>query len=65
MRTSRTENFTSALVNGWPSWNFTPFCSVKVIVLPSGLMVHDCASPGMGLRLKSYSSSPSYTLLET
>ena len=57
--TSRIENFTSALVNGWPSWNLTPFCSVNVIVLPSALTCQDCASPGMGLRLKSYSRSPS------
>src|SRR5438874_6126908 len=48
--TSRTENFTSALVKGWPSWNVTPFCSVKVMVLPSGLTFHDCASPGVGDR---------------
>jgi len=32
-------NFTSALVNGCPSWNLTPFCSVKLIVLPSALTV--------------------------
>ena len=57
--TSSTENFTSALVNGLPSWKCTPFCSVKLIVLPSALIFHDSARLGMGLRLKSYSSRPS------
>src|SRR5438093_257358 len=37
--TSSTENFTSALVNGLPSWKCTPFCSVKLIVLPSALAI--------------------------
>ena len=63
--TSITVNCTSALVNGWPSWNFTFGCSLKVIVLPSGLTVQDWASPGCGFRLKSYSSRPSYTLVLT
>ena len=57
--TSRMLNFTSALVKGCPSWNFTPSCSLNVMVLPSGLTVQDFASPGTGFRLKSYSSSPS------
>ena len=57
--TSSTLNFTSALENGLPSWNLTFFCSLNVTVLPSGLTVHDSASPGRGLRLKSYSSRPS------
>ena len=57
--TSITLNCTSALVKGLPSWNLTPDRSLKVIVLPSGLTVHDCARLGMGLSWKSYSSSPS------
>ena len=65
LSTSRTENFTSALVKGLPSWNFTPFCRVKVMVLPSGLTFQDSASPGIGLRLQSYSRSPSKILLVT
>ena len=64
-RTSSTENFTSPLVNGLPSLNFTPFWSLKVIVLPSGLTVHDSASPGSGFKLKSYSRRPSYTFVAT
>src|SRR4051812_9561530 len=58
-------NCTSALVNGLPSWNFTPSRNLKVIVLPSGLTVHEVARLGIGFRLKSYSSSPSYTLVAT
>ena len=57
--TSSTENFTSALVNGLPSWKRTPFWRTNVMVLPSALTFHDSASEGMGLRLKSYSSNPS------
>jgi len=53
------ENWTSALVNGVPSWNLTPSRSLNVIVLPSALSVHDVARLGIGLRLKSYSKSPS------
>src|ERR1700752_3032157 len=39
-------NFTSADVNGVPSCHFTPLRSLKVIVSPSGEMVHDSASSG-------------------
>src|SRR5690349_1270228 len=64
-RTSRMLNLTSALENGWPSWNLTPSCRLNVIVFPSGLTVHDFANPGIGFRLKSYSSKPSYTFVVT
>jgi hypothetical protein len=57
--TSMTENWTSALVSGLPSWNLTSSRSLNVIVLPSALSVHDVARLAMGFRLKSYSSSPS------
>ncbi len=64
-RTSRIENLTSALVNGWPSCALTSPRSLKVIVLPSGLTVQDSARLGIGLRSKPYSSSPSNTLAVT
>ena len=35
------------------------------MVLPSGLTFQDSASPGIGLRLQSYSRSPSKILLVT
>ena len=41
-------NFTSAEVNSWPSWNFTPWRSLNVQVSPSGLVCHDSASSGCG-----------------
>src|SRR6185437_2771231 len=59
LSTSMIENWTSALVNGVPSWNLTPSRSLNVIVLPSALSVHDVARLEIGLRLKSYSKSPS------
>ena len=40
------ENFTASALNGVPSWNFTPFRSLKVYVRPSFEIVHDSASPG-------------------
>ena len=42
-------NFTSAEVNSWPSWNFTPWRSLNVHVRPSGLICHDSASSGTGV----------------
>ena len=41
-------NFTSAEVSSWPSWNFTPWRSLKVHVRPSLLTSHDSASSGTG-----------------
>ena len=38
-------NFTSAEVNSWPSWNFTPCRSLNVHVSPSGLT---CLGPDDG-----------------
>ena len=52
-------NCTSALVNGLPSWNFTPLRSLNVTVLPSGETVHDSASEGWGFMSNPYSSRPS------
>src|SRR5947199_1857308 len=43
----------------------SPKVRLKVIVLPSGLTVHDSASPGTGFRAKSYSRRSSYTLVAT
>jgi hypothetical protein len=57
--TSRTENFTSSLENGLPSWKRTPRRSLKVMLLPSAATCHDSARLATGFRLKSYSSSPS------
>ncbi len=57
--TSMTEYLTSALVNGLPSWNFTPWRSLKVTLSPSALTCHDSARLGCGLSSRSYSSRPS------
>ena len=57
--TSMMVNCTSAEVNGFPSWNFTPLRSLKVTVLPSGATSQDSASAAFGLRSKPYSSKPS------
>jgi hypothetical protein len=38
---------TSAEVNSLPEWNLTPCLRVKVYTLPSGLMSHFSASPGL------------------
>ena len=44
------ENCTSAEVKGSPSCQVTPFCSLKVTVLPSSLTSKLSASAGTGLR---------------
>src|SRR5690606_28894407 len=65
LRTSETVNLTSADVNGFPSWNFTFWRSLNVIVLPSGDTSKLSASEGRGFRSKSYSRRPSKTLAVT
>ena len=53
------ENFTSAEVSASPSWNITPWRSLKVMDLPSGETSQDSARLGCGCSSVSYSSSPS------
>jgi hypothetical protein len=57
--TSITFNFTSAELNGLPSWNFTSLRSLKVMALPSGAAAQLCARLALGSRSNPYSSSPS------
>src|SRR5437867_6242487 len=42
-------NLTAAPLKGVPSWNLTPFLSVKVYTLASGEMSHLSARPGTNL----------------
>ena len=63
--TCSTENFTSALVMGLPSWNLTPRRSRNVQARPSADTRHDSASDGTGFMPHSYASRLSKILLAT
>jgi len=49
--------FTSAEVSSCPSWNFTPWRSLKVQVRLSLLISHDSASSGFGVMFSSRRTS--------
>ena len=57
-------NFTSAEVISWPSWNLTPWRSLKVHVSPSGLTCQDSASSPTGVMSGSKRTSWLYIIGE-
>src|SRR5437899_9497517 len=42
-------NLTASALNGVPSWNLTPFLSLNVYCIASGVTSHESASPGTNL----------------
>ena len=52
------EKTTSSAVKGCPSCHFTPCCRLNTYSLPSGLMVQDRASSGVGSSVLEKLSSP-------
>src|SRR5919199_1189807 len=54
-------NLTAAALNGVPSWNLTPFLSLKVYVLASGETSHESARPGTNLPGSGSHTSGSHT----
>src|SRR5712691_13080391 len=54
-------NLTASALNGVPSWNLTPFLSLKVYCLASGEMSHESARPGTNLPGSGSQTSGSHT----
>src|SRR6266852_3078058 len=55
-------NLTASALNGVPSWNLTPFLSLKVYCLASGVMSHESARPGTNLPGSGSQTNGSHTL---
>src|SRR5437016_11486100 len=55
-------NLTASALNGVPSWNLTPFLSLKVYCLASGETSHESARPGTNLPGSGSQTNGSHTL---